>query len=259
MKKIALTSLLAVFAASSAMAADHISNPMYRPDAKHFYSVTTVETTNEAVDAVWATEQFGYGITDRLAVELAVTGAESDWFNAYIWDGLRLGVNYRVYDEGNWKADLYGAYGVEGIWGHGEYESFMNKNNTAYDWTVGTRFGYVAPMWTVAGHIEFNYLNTESFNWDEKGLHTMAFGLDGFLTLNRFWNLVAGVEYNAFVDGDLWSQNLGYWTGKVGANFTIDNYKYIGVYVGKEMAHTGEGEWKFEDGYTFGAQFVIDF
>ena len=48
MKKIALTSLLAVFAAAGANAANVIDgNPLYKPRAGHFYSVTDLYSHSE--------------------------------------------------------------------------------------------------------------------------------------------------------------------------------------------------------------------
>ena len=46
MKKLALTSLLAMFAVSGANAANVIDgNPLYMPEQNHFYSVTTAAIT----------------------------------------------------------------------------------------------------------------------------------------------------------------------------------------------------------------------
>ena len=65
MKKLALTSLLAVFAISGAHAANVIDgNPLYMPEQNHFYSVTTLGSHTE--DSVYsAGEEFGYGILNN--------------------------------------------------------------------------------------------------------------------------------------------------------------------------------------------------
>ena len=53
MKKIALTSLLAVFTASGAMAANVIDgNPLYMPGQNHFYSVTNLSSHTESIPFV---------------------------------------------------------------------------------------------------------------------------------------------------------------------------------------------------------------
>ena len=69
MKKIALTSLLAVFAVSGANAANVIDgNPLYMPGQNHFYSVTDLYSHSENADSYVLAEEFGYGILDNLAV-----------------------------------------------------------------------------------------------------------------------------------------------------------------------------------------------
>ena len=79
MKKLALTSLLAFFAVSGAHAANIIDgNPLYRPDEGRFYSVTSVGSHTKAVDEVGISEEFGYGITDRLAVVMETSAGQAD-------------------------------------------------------------------------------------------------------------------------------------------------------------------------------------
>ena len=69
MKKLALTSLMAVFAVSGAHAANIIDgNPLYRPGEGHFYSNFAVESHSEAIEDWGISEEFGYGITKDLAV-----------------------------------------------------------------------------------------------------------------------------------------------------------------------------------------------
>lgn len=81
MKKLALTSMLAVFAVSGAHAANVIdNNPLYRPGQDRFYSVTTLGSHSEATDTWTLREEFGYGITDKLMVNLATSAMEKDWF-----------------------------------------------------------------------------------------------------------------------------------------------------------------------------------
>ena len=71
MKKIALTSLLAVFAVSGAHAANVINNnPLYRPEAGMFYSVTGLGSDSRNTSHVVLEEEFGYGLTDRLAAKM---------------------------------------------------------------------------------------------------------------------------------------------------------------------------------------------
>lgn len=258
MKKLALTSLLAFFAVSGANAANIIDgNPLYRPGEGRFYSVTSVGSHTKAVDEVGISEEFGYGITDRLAVVMETSAGQADWFDAMSWNTLGIGLNYRMIDSGAWKADLMAGYSMAPVWG--DHMSFMDKDKTFYDWTVGVRGGYVGEGFTIAGHVMFDYVNSESFNWNDEGIHTMRFGVDGQLLLSDMWNLVAGAEYTAWIDEDMWEMDLGTWDFMFGANYNIDETKFIGAYISKEMVHAAEGEWDMLDGFGFGVKFGIDF
>ena len=258
MKKIALTSLLAVFAVSGAHAANVIDgNPLYRPGEGHFYSITSLETHSKSVDTVTLGEEFAYGITDDFAVVVGTTASQADWFDVAAWDTLSVGVNYRALDMGAWKADLMAGYIVAPVWG--DHQEFMPEENTNYTWTVGARGGYVGEGFTIAAHVMFDYANTESFNWneDEFATHKLRLGLDAQLLLNNSWNLVAGAEYHA--DLDNWEDGNGYWVGKFGANYNIDETKFVGAYITKEMLHVADGEWEVQDGFGMGVKFGIDF
>ena len=261
MKKLILTSLLAVFAATGANAAIN-DNPLYRPDQGRFYSVTSLEsssrptTTNQKGSSGFAlTEAFGYGVTDRLAIGLETSASTSDWFAENSWDTFGIGLNYRVLDGINWKADVFGSYGFGGVWPYGE--TFLGEENTAYVWTVGAKVGYETSSWAFAGHIAFDYLNSESFNWGDDGVHSLRVGADAFFAMNMQWSLVLGAEYNA--DLDYWENNNGFWTGKLGVNYNIDDAKFVGAYVGKEMQHTAKGAWEIEDGFAYGVKFGVEF
>lgn len=255
MKKLVLTSLLAVFAVSGAHAANLIDgNPLYRPDAGKFYSVSSIESHSESTNRWALGEEFGYGITDKLAVTMETSFAENNWFDGMSWNEFSFGLNYRALDYGNWKADVYGSYTVLPVWG--DHQPFLDEDYTTYDWNIGLRAGYVAADWTVAGHVEFDYLNSESFNWGDDGIHTLTAGVDGFLSLDEQWAIMAGVEYTGFLD-DVF-ENAGSWTGKFGINYNIDATKFIGAYISGEMEHS-TGDWEFVDGFGFGAKFGIQF
>ena len=260
MKKLVLTSLLAVFAATGANAAIN-DNPLYRPEQGRFYSVTALESssrptvTNPAGTSGFAlTEAFGYGITDRLAVGLETTASTANWFDQNSWDTFGVGLNYRVFDGANWKADVFGSYGFNGVWPYGG--TFLGKDATNYAWTIGANVGYETAAWTVAGHIAYDYLNSESFNWGDDGIHTLRAGLDGFMSITSDWALLLGAEYTGVMDD--WAENAGVWTGKVGVNYNIDNDMYVGAYISGEMDHS-TGDWEIADGFGFGVKFGAQF
>ena len=255
MKKLVLTSLLAVFAATGANAAIN-DNPLYRPDQGRFYSVTSLESGSKSSNAYALTEEFGYGVTDRLAIGLATTLSESDWFDAAGWNTFGIGVDYRVFDGANWKADVFGSYGFSGVWPYGE--TFLGKDNTWYQWTVGATVGYETASWAVAGHVAFDYVNSESFNWGDDGMHMLRAGADAFFNMNESWALVLGAEYQIGLDDE---NERGTWLGKLGVNYNIDDAKFVGAYVGKEMVHDKNvaGSWDIQDGFAYGVKFGVEF
>ncbi len=258
MKKLALTSLLAVFAISGAHAANVIDgNPLYMPKAGHFYSVSTLASHSENADSWSLGEEFGYGVTDNLAINVETSISEDEGFDAMGWDDMSFGAAFRLIDEGGWKADLLGEYGFGPLWrDHMPHVSFLDKHATDYAWTVGARGGYVGYGWTVAGHVLFSYVGDETFNWGDEGMHIWRAGVDGQLLLDYNWNLVAGLEYMGLSDD--WAHNAGSWTGTLGVNYNINPSAFVGAYIDTTVAHD-TGDWEFEDGVGFGFKFGIDF
>ena len=295
MKKIALTSLLSVFAVSGAYAANTIDgNPLYMPKAGHFYSETALSSHSEATKDWALGEEFGYGITDKLAISVKTglaegaedfTGGDDEMFDTYGWTHLGVNATFRAFQDGNIVADVYG--GVEaasnpavwpvyggGLFYHSDAMDdswWFDKDRTGYTWTAGVRGGYVSSLFTVAGHFEYSYMNSEMFNWGDKGLHMMTLGLDGQFVIDSNWNLVGGVEYTGITNDHLAyddledpadNENAGVWTGYFGVNYNIDATKYVGAYVNGSMNHHGgdaADEWEIEDGFGFGVKFGIDF
>ncbi len=288
MKKIALTSLLAVFAVSGAHAANVIDgNPLYLPGAHHFYSVSSLGSHSQTGRAWTLAEEFGYGITDKLAIELEADLSEHAAFDDYAWNNLSLGLTYRALDMGAWKTDIVLGYAagdaglsylangreVGALAGHMHGKTkWFDKDATYYTWTAGVRGGYVASNWTVAAHALFNYFGEESFKWNadagERGVHFVALGLDAQYVICPHFSVLAGVEYKGVLDKEYQGrpgdkvENAGLWTGMLGANYNIDATKYVGLYVSADMDHQGgakHDEWDVENGFGFGAKFGIDF
>ena len=296
MKKLALTSLLAFMAVSGAHAANVIDgNPLYMPRAGHFYSVTTLgsHTHVNSSDVVTLAEDFGYGITDKLAVEVGTSLMENDGFDDYAWQDLSLKATFRAIEKDGFVGDVYGGFemgpnhpiynALMGIPGGGLYyhnklgdangktNFWFDKDLTGYSWTAGVRGGYMSSLFTIAGHAEYTYANSEMFNWGDKGLHALSFGLDGQFVIDSNWNLVGGVEYTGITNDHLayddmeapWdNENAGIWEGYFGVNYNIDATKYVGVAVNGSLNHQGGDngdEWDFDKGFGFGVRFGVDF
>lgn len=271
MKKIILTSLLTVFAVSSANAANIINdNPLYRPSKGHFYSVTSLDTgmgyDNEAAAdyRTWiASETFGYGITDKLSlyIDTAATATYPQGPTSqdnYAWNNLGLTVNYRGIDSGVAKMDVYA--GMKQLYSDDTgFATTTGLETIANMWTVGTKAGVVMKDWTLAGTAEYNYWSDDmsGVNYD---FSTWNFGLDGQYEMSSNWNITAGLLYTfveadrviepvadaAYGDGDL--------TGKLGINYNIDSQKYVGVYT----AHVLNADTN-KDMYKVGVKFGMDF
>jgi hypothetical protein len=259
MKKLVLTSIMSIFAASGAMAANVIDgNPLYMPSQGHFYSVTSLASHSENTDTWALGEEFGYGVTDKLAIDIRTSLAENEGFDDYGWRDLKLRATFRAFDRGDWKADIIGGYAANGgmFWHSDAADDNTWFEGIDYTWTAGLRLGYQAYNWAVAGHASFNYWNTESFNWGDEGLHVWKLGLDGQYVIDRDWNLVAGVEYTGVADDGV--KNAGVWDGSFGVNYNIDATKFVGAYVSGQIAH-GTGDWEWQDGFGFGFKFGVDF
>lgn len=261
MRKLALTSLVALFAAVGTAGAANVidGNPLYRPAAGHFYSVTSLEsfvnTSDDSDFKVWGLgEEFGYGITNKLAL---IVGTQGSFFKGaspeYSWSNLSVGLNGRILDSGNWKSDVYGNMKV-GTLGAGamgvSQGDFYYEKDSVYTWTAGIRGGYVAGDWTLAARAEYVYLNTEAFNWGDEGRHDWTFGLDGQYLIDANWNVVAGLEYDIIEDSP--TDDPIY--GKIGMNYNLDSTKFLGLYTQTRLnpEDTSE-EWKL------GVKFGIDF
>ena len=266
MKKIALTSLLAVFAVSGAQAAAKNvldGNPLYMPQKNHFVSETYLESNSQSTNEATLGEYFGYGITDRLMVGLETSVSEMDAFDTTSWNEVALDAKYRVIGDGAWKLDLTAGYGVDAMRAY--HTDFLDKDATFYAWTVGARGGYVQKDWTLMGRLNLIYANTESFNWNEDnddGMwenHIVNLGFSGFWRMSDYWSGIVSADYYKVMDHYSSAEAAGSWDLSAGLNLNLDPTKYVGVYVTKEINHVAAGKWEAEDGFGFGAKFGIDF
>lgn len=285
MKKIALTSLLAVFAAAGAQAANTLDgNPLYMPAKGHFVSETTLSSHTNNVDEWALGETFGYGITDRVAVSVNTSVSEAYWFkgangyqgttagtaqggeyegNGNSWNELGADATWRVINDKAWKLDVRGGFEMKPVWG--DHAAFLDKENTMYMWTAGVRGGYVTEDWTLAAHADFMYANDEAFNWGSDDPmwqnHILNLGVAGHWTMSDTWSAVASADYYKVMDHYSDAENKGFWELSLGLNMNIDDTKYVGAYLTKLVARQPNGQMYVDDasGYGFGMKFGIDF
>ncbi|MDR1691393.1 MAG: LysM peptidoglycan-binding domain-containing protein [Rickettsiales bacterium] len=217
-------------------------NPMYRPMAGRFYSVTEL-STDTAFEDYALNEKFGFGITDSLAIYLDTTAStykfESD---SYEWNDFGVGLSLRYLNAGNWKGDVYG--GIKAVGG----KDWWHEDKNLYNWMAGTKFGYSSCWWTLNGLFEYDYVNADAFGWTDPGLREYRVGVEGQLVFNKTINFVASLTYEMPESLD------NYYTGKAGLNFNMGNYSYLGVYAYQEL-HDGE----FNDDTGLSVQLGFDF
>ncbi len=291
MKKLALTSLMAVFAVSGAHAANVIDgNPLYMPGQNHFYSVTDLGSHTKQGTPWGLGEEFGYGILDNLAVDVTTSLSENRAFEEYAWDDFGAKLTFRTLDMNGWKLDVYGSYAFTDLYSHPrkvdedtgkKQDAWFDEDETWYEWTAGVRGGFVGSNWTVAGRTEFVYKNTRSFNWNadagHQGVHTLVLGLDGQYVVCDHLSLVGTVEYTGRLDSKNRGSKLpedkvkneGKWFGEFGVNYNIDATKFVGLYINGTMNHWKGDDvdevpnpkkgWGFEEGFGYGIKFGIDF
>lgn len=259
MKKIVLSSLLGAFAVSgvaNAAVSDYghwrvrmDGNPLYRPMEGRFYSMTDFNLDTEW-DYFSLKEEVGFGISDTLSVMLNTSGSydssDEPRLNTKMnWDQVQLGLSWRYVDEGPWVADLYGK-------GQLLMDTSDDLNAYAWNWTAGTTFGFIGwDRWTLAFTAQADYLRDArgDLDFDAWG---MMIGMDGLFNFDQHWNIIGGINYQFNLDDTYYEGNP--LNIKLGANYNFDNYKFVGVYVQKDV----------KSGFnvnpmTIGARFGIDF
>ena len=282
-------------------------NPLYIPTENHGYSITTLGYGTKELELYGLfdsykmsmygiNEEFGFGITDRFTLFGGVDTAfaeinEQNYGVLYEFyqnqADIFVGGIYRLIDHDSWKMDMLGQYRVNGAYSKLEsdynysWEKFFDAEFTDYVWSFGLRGGYISPRFTLAGHTYFYYENTKSFNWDaikgKQGKHSILIGLDGQFVLNRFINVVAGVDYSTRLDTtdrgdtDIQIETPDILVGTVGLNVNVNKNTFVGLYAKgylntpfdyvEKSANTGsviyseETKENFEAGLKIGVDF----
>lgn len=239
-------------------------NPLYMPKDGSGYSMTTLgygkyktvehETLFSKMSMYGIDQEFGFGVTNRFTIFGGVDAGAAEAneqnsvypynidYDAKLVD-LFVGGVYRLINGNSWKLDALGQYRANHAYVKSSelgIDGFFDEDYTDYVWTFGLRGGYTTSVFTLAGHVLGDYENTESFNWfevpDKQGIHDIKVGLDGQLVLNRYVNVVAGIEYNKGLDkryhGNKHTEvkNPDIWIGMLGLNFNVTENTFVGLY-----------------------------
>lgn len=251
MKK-TLKHLVAVAASvvSTGALASNLENPLYMPLEGEFYSKTGAAVMYKETDhtaalvakgadgktefPVWRfTEDFGYGITDRLDIHGRLGYTKDGDINRKGMHRGRLGMTFRAMTEDDsFILDLYAdAYmsGVTPMKGTYTKYGFNYKNYSNGRWGIigGARFGKTWDDFTLAAHVEMlqtfgNHNNKikidrdvpvtgtpytmgqigfpEEINVDLKSTREVTAGLDTLYQFNAAWSSGFGFEYVQHTD-----------------------------------------------------------
>ncbi len=227
---------------STGALASNLENPLYMPLEGDFYSKTGIGIMYKETDhtaalvakgadgktefPVWRfTEDFGYGITDRLDIHGRLGYTKDGDINRKGMHRGRLGLTYRAMTEDDtFILDLYAdAYmsGVTPMKGSYTPTGFNYKNYSNGRWGVigGARFGKTWDDFTLAAHVEmlqtFGNHNNEikiehpglkmagfpdEISVDLKSTREVTAGLDTLYQFNAAWSSGFGFEYVQHAD-----------------------------------------------------------
>ena len=235
---------------STGALASNLENPLYMPLEGDFYSKTGIGIMYKKTDhtealvkkgadgktefPVWRfTEDFGYGITDRLDIHGRLGYTYDGDINRKGMHRGRLGMTFRAMTQDDaFVLDLYAdAYlsGVSPMKGTYTKYGFNYKNYSNGRWGVigGARFGKTWDDFTLAAHAELlqtfrNHNNKiaidrdvpitgtpynmgqiqfpEEINVDLKGTREVTAGIDTLYQFNAAWSSGFGIEYVQHAD-----------------------------------------------------------
>jgi hypothetical protein len=246
MKKLLGIAVASATMATSAMAAvtTNMENPLFIPKAGEFASKTGAGVMYKQADhtdalkikdhdgaeefPVWRfTEDFGYGITDRLSVYTLLGWTQNDDINRKGMHRGRLGLNYRAVETlDNVVWDVYGeAYlsGVSAMKGSvkltgGKVDfKYDNFSNGRWGAVLGTKVGKTWSKFTASLFAEYlqtfgnhnNKIDTSALSFmgfpdeisvDLKSTNELTIGTNAFYQLNDDWSLGGGFRFVEHTD-----------------------------------------------------------
>lgn len=224
-------------------------NPFYHPAQGRFYNVLTPVQMNSKFDRFVVRDEFGYGVTNNLAVMVSTSGSydssDNPEFGKWSWNDLEIGFDWALlHDETGNMAEVYGR-------GMQIYDTKHHLETIAYNWTAGARVGRMTDSWSLAGVVQVDYLKDDVSHYDHDAW-AMRVGMQGQYIIDSCWNFTGELMF----DFDLFDD---YYNGErlvleLGLNYNLDETKYIGVYTSKDLVHSFDSA-----PMAFGVQFGVEF
>lgn len=244
MKKIlgiAATAATMISGAASAGVTTNMENPLFIPSAGQFASKTGIGLMYKKADhtdalkaknhdgatefPVWRlTEDFAYGITDRLGVYASLGWTQNDDIDRKGMHRGRLGLNYRAVETlDNVVWDVYGEAYLSGVSAmKGSYNlatgfKYDNFSNGRWGAVIGTKFGKTWSKFTASVFAEYlqtfgnhnNKIDTSALSFmgfpdeisvDLKSTNELTIGTNAFYQLNDDWSLGGGFRFVEHTD-----------------------------------------------------------
>jgi len=229
---------------TGAMAATtNMENPLFIPTEGQFYSKTSFGMMYKKADhtlalkakdhdgavefPVWRFSQdFGYGINDRLSTYLSLGWTQNDDIDRYGAHRARLGLNYRIFEnEQDFVWDVYGeAYmgglsKMTGAYDLGKGFKYDNFSSGRWGAVLGTKFGKTWDKFTAAVYAEYlqifgNHNNKIGLNTAQEVASGITMGMIGFpdeisVDLKSTKEILAGVS-GLYQFNDKWSLGGGF-------------------------------------------------
>ena len=244
MKKIlgmAFASATIMTGAASAGVTTNMENPLFIPKAGQFMSKTGLGLMFKKADhtdamkakhhdgatefPVWRfTEDFGYGITDRLNAYVSLGWTQNDDIDRKGMHRGRLGLDYRIFETmDNVVWDMYGELylsGVSPMKGAFKLDSgfkYDNFSNGRWGAMLGTKFGKRWADFTASFFAEYlqtfgnhnNKIDTSALSYlgfpdeisvDLKSTKELTFGVNAFYDINERWSFGGGFRFVEHTD-----------------------------------------------------------
>lgn len=237
LKTLAIATASLITTGAMAGVTKNIENPLYMPAAGEFVSKTGVGLMYKRADhtdalkakhhdganefPVWRfTEDFGYGITDRLNVYASAGWTQNDDIDRKGAHRGRLGLSYRVIETlENLVWDMYGEAYLSGVskmkgsYTMGSGFKYDNFSNGRWGAVVGTKVGktwskltttlFAEYLQTFGNHnnkIEVNLPGVDEISVDLKSTKEITVGTNAFYQLDDRWSFGGGFRFVEHTD-----------------------------------------------------------